>query len=98
MVMIRGECFRIIKLYEEFNIYTDVTDVNDSILVLVETERGTACLMVDKLLGEQQAVIKPIPTYLTKVIGDSKGIGGCSILGDGNISLIIDVNSLINEA
>ncbi|MBQ5850381.1 MAG: chemotaxis protein CheA, partial [Lachnospiraceae bacterium] len=96
MVILRGECFRIIKLYEEFNIHTDVTDINDSILVLVEAERGTACLMVDELLGEQQAVIKPLPQYITNVIGKPKGVSGCSILGDGNISLIIDINSLLN--
>lgn len=97
MVIIRGECFRIIKLYEEFNIGTEVTDINDSILVIVESDSGTACLMVDKLLGEQQVVIKPIPTYITNVVGKPKGLGGCSILGDGNISLIIDINSLLKE-
>lgn len=97
MVIIRGECFKIIKLYEEFNIKTEVTDVKNGILVLVESEDGAACLLVDKLLGEQQAVIKPMPSYITKVIGKPKGVGGCSILGDGNISLIIDLNTLLND-
>lgn len=97
MVIIRGECFRIIKLYEQFNIATNITDIKNGILVLVESEGGTACLLVDKLLGEQQAVIKPMPSYITKAIGKPKGVGGCSILGDGNISLIIDLNSLLAD-
>ena len=43
---------------------------------------------------EQQAVVKPIPSFITERIGQIRGIAGCTILGNGNISLIIDVKSL----
>jgi len=45
------------------------------------------------LLGEQQVVVKPIPTYISK----AKGLAGCTILGDGSISLILDINGLMEK-
>jgi two-component system chemotaxis sensor kinase CheA len=48
------------------------------------------CLVVDKVLGQQQAVIKGLSDY----IGDVRGAAGCTILGDGTVSLILDVGSL----
>ena len=63
--------------------------------MLVESEAGTACLFADELLGEQQAVVKPMPLYVTKTIGRIKGISGCTIMGDGGIALILDINNLL---
>ena len=52
------------------------------------------CLFVDELLGEQQVVVKPPPSYLNSFNIKSHGIAGCTILGDGNISIILDVGNL----
>ena len=45
-------------------------------------------------LGEQQVVVKPLPSYLNSFNIKSRGIAGCTILGDGNISIILDVGNL----
>lgn len=94
-IIIRGECIPILRLHEAFNVPTEVTEFKDGIMVLVEGESGAACLFADKLLGEQQAVLKPMPTYISKYVGKIMGIGGCTIMGDGSISLILDINSLL---
>jgi len=49
---------------------------------------------VDELLGEQQVVVKPLPSYLNSFNIKNSGIGGCTLLGDGNISLILDIGNL----
>ena len=93
-IYIRGECYPILRLHEAFNVETDVTEFEDGILVLVEAESQAYCIFVDKLIGDRQAVVKPIPVYISKILGHKKSISGCTILGDGSVSLILDINGL----
>jgi len=95
MIMIRGECYPVLRLYRIFNIVSDFENLDDGILIMITTDTTTFCLFVDELIGEQQAVIKPLPEYIQKHNIGMHGIGGCAVLGDGSISLIIDINSLI---
>ena len=97
MIMIRGECYPVLRLYKIFNIQPDYEDLDDGILIMITTDTTTFCLFVDELIGEQQAVIKPLPEYIQKHNIGMHGIGGCAVLGDGSISLIIDINSLVME-
>jgi two-component system chemotaxis sensor kinase CheA len=52
------------------------------------------CLFVDQLIGEQQVVVKPLPDYVNNFGIKSSGISGCTILGDGSISIILDVANI----
>ena len=61
---------------------------------MVDAADKSYCLFVDELLGEQQVVVKPLPSFLSNFNIKDSGISGCTILGDGNISLILDVRSL----
>jgi len=97
MIMIRGECYPVIRLYNIFNIESDYDNLDDGILIMITTDATTFCLFVDELIGEQQAVIKPLPEYIQKHNIGMHGIGGCAVLGDGSISLIIDINSLVQD-
>lgn len=97
MIYIRGECFPIIRLHEAFNIETDITDFEQGILVTLETQTQVYCLFVDQLVGEQKTVVKPIPAYITKALHSTKCLAGCTILGDGSISLILDINGLLQK-
>ncbi len=97
MIMIRGECYPIIRLHDVFGVNTEVNDFNDGIMILVESEVGAACLFAEKLLGEQQVVIKPMPLYVTKNFGRIKGLAGCSVMGDGGIALILDINRILSQ-
>ena len=97
MIMIRGECYPVMRLYRIFDIAPDYETLDDGILIMITTDATTFCLFVDELIGEQQAVIKPLPEYIQKHNIGMHGIGGCAVLGDGSISLIIDINSLVEE-
>lgn len=95
MIMLRGICYPILRLHEKFVIETEVTDLKEGILLLVETDNKTMCIFADKLIGEQQVVVKPFPKYLSRYDIKGEGLSGCTIMGDGSISLIIDTNTLI---
>lgn len=92
MVLIRGECYPIVRLHELYNIKTDVTKLYEGIIMMVENEYKSICIFADSLIGEQQVVVKPMPKYVNKI----RGIAGCTLLGDGSISLILDVSGFIN--
>lgn len=96
MIMLRGECFPLIRLHELFNVPTEVTDLSKGIVVQIENGQNIACIFADRLLGEQQVVVKPFPMFLNKYAIKQIGLSGCTILGDGSISLILDANSLLS--
>lgn len=95
MIMIRGVCYPILRMHEKFGIETEITNLEDGILLLVETDNKSVCIFADKLIGEQQVVVKPFPPYLSRYNIKGEGLSGCTIMGDGSISLIIDTNTLI---
>lgn len=95
MIMIRGVCYPILRMHEKFGIETEVTNLEDGILLLVEADNKAVCLFADKLIGEQQVVVKPFPKYLSRYNIKGEGLSGCTIMGDGSISLIVDTNTLI---
>ena len=65
--------------------------VENGMMLILEIEGKKVCLFVDRLIGEQEIVVKPIPSYIKKV----KGLSGCTQLGDGSIALILDPGGLI---
>ncbi len=95
MILMRNEVYPVYRLHRLFDIDTPVTQFEDGILMVMEADQQTYCLFVDQLIGEQQTVIKPMPLYISRTMGWINGIAGCTILGDGNISLILDVNGLV---
>lgn len=90
-VMIRGECFPVIRLSRRYHIENAVEDVSEGIMILVEHDGKYMCIFVDHLIGGQEIVVKPIPSYIKKV----PGLSGCTQLGDGSIALIIDMGGLL---
>lgn len=97
MIMIRGQCYPLIRLHQIYGIDTKVTDLADGILMQIENSDKVACIFADELLGEQQVVVKPFPKFLAKYEIKQMGLSGCTILGDGSISLILDANNLMNS-
>ncbi|MGN0691834.1 MAG: chemotaxis protein CheW [Oscillospiraceae bacterium] len=99
MVMIRGECYPLIRLYDVFDLKPSSTDINDGIIILVEVESEgkSACLLADELIGEQQVVVKPFSPMLNNFNVKENGMAGCSILGDGSITIILDIGNIISD-
>ncbi len=93
-----GNFYPIIRLNDTYNIKDSAKDLEDGILIWLESGSCSYCLFVDKLIGEQQVVVKPLPSYLNNFDIKRSGISGCTILGNGNISLIIDAESLFTAS
>ncbi len=90
LVMIRGECYPVLRVGEWYQLSDYKSDIENGMFVLVQVEGQMVCLFVDSLVGKQEIVVKPIPDYIKKV----KGLSGCTQLGDGSIALILDVAAL----
>ena len=94
VVRLRDEYLPVLRLHHVFDISDCVTSLQNGLLVVVEGEGMRAGLFVDKLLGQQQVVIKSLETNFRRV--DS--ISGATILGDGTVALILDIPGLIKQA
>ncbi len=95
MVMVRGVTYPIIRLHRIYNIETEVTELSEGILIIVESGDAKACIFTDRLIGEQQVVVKSFPRFFDRYNVKELGFSGCTIMGDGSISLILDINSLL---
>ncbi len=96
MIMVRGNCYPILRLNELFNVTTDIKNFENGIMVMVEQEGKTICIFADKLLGRQEVVVKALPGII-KNRGKIHGLSGCTLLGNGSISLILDIGALIDN-
>ena len=97
MIMIRGECYPLIRLYKCYDLEPTYTDIYEGIIILVEAEGKTACIYADELLGEQQVVVKPFSPMFNDFNVKQYGMAGCTILGDGSITIILDANNIITN-
>jgi two-component system chemotaxis sensor kinase CheA len=93
MVMVRGQCYPILRLHRHFNVRNAVDALASGILMMVEQDQKIICLFADELLGQQQVVVKALPHYI-KTMKRMTGLAGCTLLGDGSISLILDISGL----
>ena len=98
MINRMGSFYPIVRIHDLYQIDTKITNIEDGILVWVDSGELSYCLFVDELLGEQQVVVKPLPSYLNNFNIKNSGITGCTIMGDGNISIILDVGNLYTAA
>ena len=93
MVMIRGQCYPILRLHQHYQIKNAETDLTKGILIMVEQEEKVICVFADELLGQQQVVVKALPNYVNSM-KKILGLAGCTLLPDGSISLIMDISGL----
>ena len=91
LVYVRGEYLPILSLADVFSVPGAVQNFEQGILVVIAVEGRKAALWVDQLLGQQQIVVKNIESNYRKVAN----IAGATIMGDGSVSLIVDLSELI---
>lgn len=92
-LVLRGDCFPFVRLGQRYEMPDATNNVEEGIVVVLEHEGKQVCVLIDRLLQEQEIVVKPIPSYVKKV----KGISGCTQLGDGSIALILDIGGLMTD-
>ena len=93
LIKVREEYLPLIYLYEQFGIKPSYTDPSEGIVVILGMDGKKAAMFVDSLVGQQQVVVKNLESNFRKV----PGISGATILGDGGVSLIVDVSALMRS-
>lgn len=94
VLRLREEYVPLIKLNELFNIPADYRNVEDGLVVVVESDNRKVGIVVDELLAQQQVVIKSLENNYRRV----DGVSGATILGNGTVSLILDIVGLVKMA
>ena len=87
---VRGEYLALVELHKLFAVADAVPNPTQAIVVIVQAEGTRFALLVDQLVGQHQVVVKNLETNYRKV----PGISAATILGDGNVALIIDVAAI----
>ena len=94
MVLVRGCLLPVVRLHRRFDVRPVSEDIASSVLIVTESGNKRFCLMVDKLVGKQEVVIKSLGEAFSNV----SGVAGGAILGDGRVGLILDPQSLFGDA
>ncbi len=90
VIHLRGVALPIFRLATLFGVKSD-QDLDKSFVVIVNTDGQRIGFVVDEMLGQEEVVIKPLEDY----VQDRSGFSGATIVGDGRISLILDVYELV---
>ncbi|NCE65502.1 chemotaxis protein CheA, partial [Pseudoflavonifractor sp. 524-17] len=98
IVKVQDSFYPIIRARDLYRLNTGFTAIEEGILLWLEAGDYSYCLFVDELLGEQQVVVKQLPSYVNSYNIKNYGINGCTLLGDGSISIILDVANLYTAA
>ena len=93
VLSIRGEYLPLVALHELFNIQPHVTNYCEGLVIVLEADGNKIALFVDDLLGQHQVVIKNLETNYRRV----PMVSGATIMGDGHVALILDVNALVRR-
>ena len=94
LIQVRGEYLPVICLHEVFHIGGAITEWSKGIMVVLEADGQSAALFIDQLIGQHQVVIKSLEANYRRV----PGIAGATIMGDGRVTLILDVPVLVDMA
>jgi two-component system chemotaxis sensor kinase CheA len=92
VVHLRGRTMPIFRLSALFNLDVEEINLDKAFVVVVNAGAEQVGLVVDELMGQEEVVIKPLVDYLQ----EQSGFSGATIIGDGRISLILDVYELVN--
>ncbi|HSH36716.1 chemotaxis protein CheA, partial [Schnuerera sp.] len=90
IMLYRGKTIPMVKLHRLMELEFDDLD-DEYLVVVIRKGEKQAALLVDNLIGQQEIVIKPLGKYLSNI----KYLSGATILGNGNVSLILDINTII---
>ena len=91
VIQLRDLVIPLIRLNEILDIESKKDPEENMVVVIVKKGDKLAGLVVDELIGQQEIVIKPLGKYVSKC----KIISGATVLGDGEVALILDANTLI---
>jgi two-component system chemotaxis sensor kinase CheA len=93
LLWIRDQYWPLVRLHKDMQIDNAITEPDKGIVVLIESSKKRFALLVDSLMGQQQVVIKSLEKHYKRVLG----VAGATIMGDGGVAMILDVESLAGQ-
>jgi two-component system chemotaxis sensor kinase CheA len=84
-VLLRDEVLQLLWLNDMVG-RSDVCEI----LIVVQYQKRKCCIPVDLVEGKQEVVVKPLSTF----IGNTRGVSGVTILGDGDVIPVLDINTM----
>lgn len=94
-VMLREKCLPLIRLGKHLEIPNAVQDIEKGIMLYCKEQETGAVLFADRIISDQQIVVKPFSPLLSGFALKESGMNGCSILGDGTITIALDVKEIL---
>ena len=94
VIVLRGLTTPLVSLEKVFGSGLGALNSDEAFIVIVGLAEQRVGLVVEELIGEQEVVIKSLSSFC----GEVRGVSGATILGDGNVALIADVNGLVAAA
>lgn len=91
IIKFRDTYIPLVRLNDIFGFDYDSPSINESLVIAIEVDGNIVGILVDELIGKQQTVMKGLEENFENV----KGISAATILGDGNVALILDVDSIV---
>ena len=90
VIQVRGEYLPVVALHEIFGLKPQAADFTQGIMIILDADGSKAALFVDALVGQHQVVIKSLEANYKRV----PGVSGATIMGDGQVALILDVSAI----
>lgn len=97
LIMRRGMCLPVYRMSRVFDVKGENKPLTDGIMLLCDVGGKKACFFTDRLIADQQVVVKPFSPLLSRYKLKEQGLSGCSVLGDGSITLILDMKEIIDR-
>ena len=94
-VMLRDMCLPLIRLNRHFGVKNAVEEIEKGIMLYCKEQDTDAVLFADSIISDQQIVVKPFSPLLSAFPLKEAGMSGCSILGDGTITIGLDVKEIL---
>lgn len=92
MIFMQDECFRILNLFDYYGA-TEHIPYEEGVMIIINSETKRYVAFASEVLDRQDVVVKPAPPLFKTI----RGISGCTVLGDGRISLILDTDELMDD-
>lgn len=96
-IMLREKCLPLIRMSDHFDIPNAEKDVTKGIMLCCKDGGKEAVLMADRITVDQQVVVKPFSPLLDAYPLKESGMAGCSVLGDGSITIILDMKEFLGN-
>ena len=97
LIMRRGMCLPLYRMSKVFGVQGENKPLTDGVILLCDANGSKACFFADRLIADQQVVVKPFSVLLSQYRLKEQGLSGCSVLGDGSITTILDMKEIMDK-